>query len=309
MGPPYMLVLMTYVTLTKYIADGPTWNQKGPEIDDCEDSWWTNLLYINNFVKYDKMCMGWSWYLANDMQFFIISPIIFLPIFYLGWIGLVVPFVLLIGNAMASGIITSTNDLAPILELGAAGTNGYFKMYYIKPYTRIGPYLVGMVTGYLLYKYDCKARIPKTVVVIGWMLATASALAVQYGMFEETNGNPVSTEVAALYNSLHRITWGAAVCWVIFACANGYGGFVNTILSWKALVPLSRLTYCAYLVHPAIITFHYASQRRFVYLDNNNVVFAFLGTLVLSYVVAYIASMAFEAPMIGIEKAFKKQKS
>jgi len=28
---------------------------------------------------------------------------------------------------------------------------------------------------------------------------------------------------------------------------------LNTLLSWKALIPLSRLTYCTYLVHPLVI--------------------------------------------------------
>ena len=33
-------------------------------------------------------------------------------------------------------------------------------------------------------------------------------------------------------------------------------GFVNTILSWPALVPLSRLTYAAYLVHPVVLMYY-----------------------------------------------------
>ena len=59
---------------------------------------------------------------------------------------------------------------------------------------------------------------------MGWALAWAVGLSVVYGLFENTNGHPISTEVAALYNSMDRIAWGAAVCWVIFACATGYGG-------------------------------------------------------------------------------------
>ena len=33
-------------------------------------------------------------------------------------------------------------------------------------------------------------------------------------------------------------------------------GFVNTILSWPALIPLSRLTYAAYLVHPVVLSYY-----------------------------------------------------
>ena len=37
----------------------------------------------------------------------------------------------------------------------------YFDVYYVKPYCRIGPYLVGMITGYILYRTDCKVYMSK----------------------------------------------------------------------------------------------------------------------------------------------------
>ena len=42
----------------------------------CEDYWWSTLLYINNFHPNDfnKECMNWTWYLANDTQFYILAP-------------------------------------------------------------------------------------------------------------------------------------------------------------------------------------------------------------------------------------------
>ena len=35
---------------------------------------WQNALYINNLYDFDKQCIGWSWYLANDMQFYWLTP-------------------------------------------------------------------------------------------------------------------------------------------------------------------------------------------------------------------------------------------
>lgn len=37
----------------------------------------------------------------------------------------------------------------------------YFIDYYIKPYCRMGPYLMGMITGYFLYKTECKVKMNK----------------------------------------------------------------------------------------------------------------------------------------------------
>lgn len=49
-------------------------------------------------------------------------------------------------------------------------------------------------------------------------------------------------------------------------------GPVNKLLSWPVLVPFSRLTYMAYLVHPIIMEWYYQSRRTALYLDDVAVV-------------------------------------
>lgn len=51
-----------------------------------------------------------------------------------------------------------------------------------------------------------------------------------YGVYDDFNGKPMSVDVAALYNAVHKTVWGAAVCWVIFACATGNGGMPSFVL-------------------------------------------------------------------------------
>jgi len=36
-----------------------------------------------------------------------------------------------------------------------------FDKIYSKPWTRLGPYLVGMMVGWILYKMDCKIKMSK----------------------------------------------------------------------------------------------------------------------------------------------------
>lgn len=37
----------------------------------------------------------------------------------------------------------------------------YMKAYYVKPYTRMGPYIVGILVGYILYKTKCRVKLNK----------------------------------------------------------------------------------------------------------------------------------------------------
>uniref|UniRef100_K1PPN2 Nose resistant to fluoxetine protein 6 n=1 Tax=Magallana gigas TaxID=29159 RepID=K1PPN2_MAGGI len=181
----------------------------------------------------------------------------------------------------------------------------YFEDYYIVPYCRMGPYICGVITGYILYKTKCKCRMNIFVNLLGWAVATATACGCLYGIYNTVRpDNPVylSKEVTALYNGVSRTAWGAAVCWVIFACSTGNGGFINTLLSWKAFVPLSRLTYCAYLVHPLVMYVYYFNWNFPLYMTDLDLVYLFLGNLVVSYGIAFIVSIAFESPFMGLEK-------
>ena len=51
-----MLFLMLYVPTARYFTMGPLWPQStGFEVDECKDTWWKNILYINNIVEPEKM--------------------------------------------------------------------------------------------------------------------------------------------------------------------------------------------------------------------------------------------------------------
>ena len=54
---------------------GAVWKQA----ELCRQNGWQNLIYINNFFKQEDQCLAQTWYLANDMQFYFLSPIILIP--------------------------------------------------------------------------------------------------------------------------------------------------------------------------------------------------------------------------------------
>ncbi len=51
--PPYAIVLMISIALTKYLGKGPFYPKDGFEINYCHNNWWTNLIYMNNLVNAD----------------------------------------------------------------------------------------------------------------------------------------------------------------------------------------------------------------------------------------------------------------
>ena len=71
--PPYLALILLIDPLRYFACQGPLCPPKNNS--NCYNNYWTNLLNINNFWDEDKMCAAWTWYLANDFQFFCLSPI------------------------------------------------------------------------------------------------------------------------------------------------------------------------------------------------------------------------------------------
>lgn len=60
-----------------------------------------------------------------------------------------------------------------------------FDELYDKPWLRIGPYLVGMITGYFLFKKDCKIHMNIFGVIFGWIVSLLCLGSLVYGLGRE----------------------------------------------------------------------------------------------------------------------------
>ncbi|XP_053380676.1 nose resistant to fluoxetine protein 6-like [Mercenaria mercenaria] len=309
----YLMIPSVSGPLRFFIALGP---YKG-RVDICKSKWWTNLLYINNmypnYGNLDTTCMGWSWYLANDMQFYIVlGPIVIVTLALKGrlrYVGVSITLFLILAGVLIRGVLIwyygiygNSSDASPTKHVDDLwGKNGAL---YVRPYARFSVYLVGMLTGYVLASNNNRIRIPRVLAVVGWCVAIATALAVIYGMYYYNHHTDTHMTLvqSAFYNSLGRTAWGMCLSWVVIACISGNGGPVKDILSWKIWAPLGRLTYAAYLVHPIIICTYYFSMFQPLHFSDLTMVYLFIANLVVSYLVAFIVSMLVEAPMIRLEK-------
>ncbi|XP_012934636.1 nose resistant to fluoxetine protein 6 [Aplysia californica] len=303
--PVYMICLAIWAATAPYWSDGPFFSQQGFEKDYCEDSWWGNLLYVQNLVKFPSSCFKWGWYLAVDMQFFLVSPLIIAPLYFLPLLGYASAGLFFLATTVSPFVLTMTRNYGPgIGEVkGHKDAGDSFYYLYSAPYCRMGPYIIGMLTGYVLYRCDLRVRIPRVVNLIGWALATAVALAVLYGLYPYADGTEkIDLVLSAFYNSLSRSAWGLCVAWVIFACVTGNGGLVNSLLSMPVWIPLGRLTYTAYLTHPMVLTVWAVTRQTPLYLDDVSLVMIFLATLMATYAVSYLVSLAFEWPVAAVEK-------
>merc|ERR1712142_563132 len=142
------------------------------------------------------------------------------------------------------------------------------------------------------------------VVIGGWILAAVIALASMYGLIDYPD-EPFSKGVSALYASLSRLSWSLALAWVVLACVTGYGGIINSFLSLNIFIPLSRLTFMAYLIHPMVMEAFFMSSQSTYHLQPKFIIIIFAGFLLIVNCMAAAASLFLEAPTLVLQKKLK----
>ncbi|KAI4474738.1 hypothetical protein M0804_014695 [Polistes exclamans] len=262
--------------------------------ENCPKYWWRNILYIHNLFSLQDMCMSWSWYLANDMQYFVIvNLLLFLSSKYFkvaaNLLGL-----LFISSIILSGYISHVNNYIPRLDK----QYNIFEPLYFRPWVRIGPYLVGVITAYIVLKLNHKLLWKKKTIILFWILGSLCNLIVLFGLYQTR----ISVLAAAFYVALGRNVWAIGIAWVIIACCTNNGGIVNRILSWKIWIPLSRLTYAAFLLNPFLLSSVNFFNETSVHFDVLTSVISGLGYIVIIYMCSYVVSLMFELPYIFLMK-------
>ncbi|XP_031635860.1 O-acyltransferase like protein [Contarinia nasturtii] len=291
---PYMFVLGLVEVVMKYFYHHSVFETPTPDHENCPNYWWRNILYINTLFPVEQMCMLWSWYLADDTQFFIVGAFILIIAVRHFKVASTMLIVFMVSSWITTGFIAFQNNHIPNTDDPLA----LFDKIYDKPWTRLGPYMVGMCVGWFLFENDGKIRMSRTTLVIGWFSSSFCLLWLIYGLYNVK----LDPFTAAAYSSLSHSAWAMSLAWIVVACSSGYGGYVNKILSAPVIYPFSRVTYCAYLVHPIAIRFVSLNSDATLHLGSDSMIVLFFGHMILSFLLAFIISLSFEAPVVTMLK-------
>uniref|UniRef100_A0A4W4FYD3 Nose resistant-to-fluoxetine protein N-terminal domain-containing protein n=1 Tax=Electrophorus electricus TaxID=8005 RepID=A0A4W4FYD3_ELEEL len=258
--PLHLFMVCLIIALFSVLQRGVFWFIAEDEVVSCKKYWWSNLLLVNNLFTITNICAPWTWYLSIDFQFYVTTPL--------------------------------------VIFLYRLTHENYFQYYYNKPYTRYGPYLLGMLAGlYMTTKTEGWQA------AAGW-LSSLSAMALLVGLAYALKDVPPHVSLArAVYQGLHRSVWALALVWIILACEEGYGGFVNTFLSMKVWTPLSNISFACYLVHPVLILLFNGKQETSMHYTDLNFLYLFLSHMVVTVVLGYVLTVLIEKPYLFLSNA------
>ncbi|KAG5180333.1 acyltransferase family-domain-containing protein [Tribonema minus] len=328
--PTFMAAVLLYWQVLPLLDAGPLWDF-GADDAACSKYWWTNPLYISNLVPWRTglPCFPVGWYLANDFQF----ALAFLPLLLLGQplrgraaataavaalcalaVAASCAFALWLG--LAQGVrFTVFDGGLPAPGAPQSGGYSYWPDYYIRPWSRVVPYAAGVLAALgwrraAAVATAAAARRPaaqraaaaNAAVTVAWAALLGSTVYGTYWAYQDVP-SPISRGENAAYLALARLAWSLGLTALCFQCFANRGGAVQALLAHRAWAPLSKLTFCAYLVHPTVITWFYRAAAGPTRFGEAEFAVTYMGFALGTFAASVPLYLAVEAPLRRVEAA------
>ncbi|XP_045482745.1 nose resistant to fluoxetine protein 6-like [Harmonia axyridis] len=299
--PAYAIVIMISDVLYTYLRRTSSLESSEQPDVMCAKYWWRNLLYINNLYPRNEMCLSWSWYLSLDTQAFAITACLIIVSSFAFKIATMIVFFLILSSIIATSYKSYSIGYIPTMDEQLIHLDDIYDL----PWNRIGPYLVGAITGYLLVrKLKFQLQLGKYQKAVLWTLFPLLNLWILFALYTRQ----LSVEFSAVYMGISRTLWGVGMAWFLIACCTGNADTINKFLSFRGWVPLSRLTFCAYLLNPLVANAMYMGAEAPMYASKSGFAVNVLGVTFSTFFWAFLVSIFFESPFIILMKILMKGK-
>ncbi|XP_075234105.1 nose resistant to fluoxetine protein 6-like [Lycorma delicatula] len=312
--PVYMIVIAVYGWLLPYTGNGPLWNSKiNVESERCRKNWWLNILFLNNYINTDEMCMVQTWYLACDMHFHIMASFIIYALWKWPRAGQIIMWLSLLVACVIPGYITYKNRYWGVVPHYTSlfidpVKNEQFRAIYVTSHARAGSFIVGIIAAYLLHKLqkqNYKFSVP-TVIIGSCTALFLLLLAYLSSYIFYMRDRPYSLIENVLYAAVHRTMWSVGIIWfIVVEASTGYGILYN-VMKHPFFTVLGRLTFCTYLVHILPQLIQTSSHRLPIYIDLKRMFWYCFADIIMIYLSALAVNLLFEAPLERVQRKILK---
>lgn len=323
---PIIFLTMFGSLFFKYLGDGPIYKRNSEAFfSNCEKYWWTNMLFINNYYPFymADQCIGWVWYLANDFQFYLMTPFVIFVYCRYRKLGYACCFTLIAICMMINGILTAKYDISPANNSENLAATTFL---YERAPGRMGAYFVGGIFGLSYFELSTCTKFPElqhTIpnyiyhqlkhsrllsvfsLLIGVTLTSLYVFPLgdyfkKCAMGSTTNCWSKTSSV--LYNTTARPFFVLGLGLAIAPTFVGRLRVVRGFLAAEMFTVIARLNYMVYMIHCFILFWILNDTRQAYYVNWVNQWYFSIGCIVLSIIFAVPFTLICEAPFMNIEK-------
>ena len=143
--PCFAFMVIFWWQVAVHLGQGPIWNSAFH--NNCDEDWWKNITFTDVYMERPATCLGWGWYLSNDMAMFLVSLICLNIYSHSRRCGYFSIFcTICIGLFLDLSIADESN-----MKVSIGKNMDEDEDFYFRPQFRSTPYFIGLLLG-ILYR-------------------------------------------------------------------------------------------------------------------------------------------------------------
>ncbi|XP_022831944.1 nose resistant to fluoxetine protein 6-like [Spodoptera litura] len=303
-SPLYVFVLGLATTWWAHAGDGPLWTPMvRDEAAHCRDKWWAQVLFVNNFIKPEDRCLIHTWFLAVDMQLYIICAVFTLLLGRRPRVAVKILAVCIFGSMLMNFAIIYNWKLKPMVLLMIPELmrtqfprERSFTWLYSAPWDSLPSALIGLLAAFLHYCHQEDGYQPaqsRCIRILYRLSVPCMFLWVVGGYWMKGVTHPL---IVPLYATIDRPVFVTLTAFAMYGFINKIDSVWWKFLSWRGWEILGRMSLSIYLIHWLIALMLLAQRTN----TNRAAVFDigchWLGTIFLSYCAAIPLHLLVELP-------------
>ncbi|VDO58564.1 unnamed protein product [Haemonchus placei] len=327
--PAYAFCVLFMWILFPEMSAGPLWIHTDT-VERCTDSWWKNLLFINNFYGVKNTCVDFGYVVSLEALYFVPLVILIYVARKRLLLAKIIAIVIMSLTISWSFYRTFVGALPPAPLLTAEPvpvelTERMLDEVLVSPFTRASPTIVGFLFGVCMWNEDgtlykdifgkassrralpqlnCDSLLQKfhaipfqlfTVMMTMW--AALSGLFVMFSLMPFATSSVGHPLFLAFYAAFHRPLWATSLLSFLYLSHHGSFAWIHAILTWRIFSPLSKLTWIALVFTEPIILYFFSSLYRPSYATNWSTIYAAVSASTLAYLAALLIDIFLTRPI------------
>jgi len=316
--PMFAFTMLYTIYIQPIIYDTPSSTASSSLAKKCEEQWYWNLLYLNNFMSdATDCCNGWVWYIMIDTQLFIILPafcLLYVKSKKLGYLAV-------LGICSISEIIQIILGIHYKFDLSFEHQSilgEQYNIFYVKPYTRLITYFMGVVFYWIyedgknaetcysfIFKMQTKIQESRIIRYLNYAIGFGLMYLMVYSFYWiDAYKNDWGVTFGVVHLVTSRILFVLGACMTIYPVLIGKGKILLAILGYPIFNFLGKLTYGVYMLHLPILTIlsFMTISHKFYY--RRDVAIGVIGIFFMAYLCSFLVTIIYESPMVMLLKTF-----
>ncbi|KAL9914358.1 nose resistant to fluoxetine protein 6-like [Glossina fuscipes fuscipes] len=292
----------------------------------CKKNWWYNLLYIQNFLDMNNICCSWTWYLACEMQYFLMFTGLLFVYVKQPNIAKVMFVVLTFVSLVIAWWLHYSNGIKFQIDV----INSTLNQLYVKPWLRVFPYIGGATMGWVMHYLQQRKHLNSAqcsqcdklqqqqqqqhqqqqhqrkknfffkeprkwfsyVYLTFWLFLAVFYLLTNFMSYWRT----MPTWLLGTIMTVGKLAFSLCIGVVIIMCASGRGGRLNAFLSARPFLFLNKFCFSIYLMAPVIVMGIFGLRNAPTNYTDVSSGADFFATIILALMSGFLVLLLLELP-------------